>query len=546
MSVRVKTTTLLGAEALPVEVEADLVGSIKKFSIVGLPDGIVKEAKERVKCSIMGSGYQFPRGELIVSLAPANLPKLGSGFDLAIAVSILAGSGVVPLNSLEDKVFIGELALDGRIKPVPGILSTAALIRSINNLKGKKESKEAGTIKLITSERSANEAALIEGVEVFGAKNLIDVVNHLSGTALIEQRISTNYNIVKGDLENKKFLYDEIIGQFAAKRALQIVAAGGHNLLMVGPPGGGKTMMATALTSILPELDLDDLIEVSKLHSISRQSVLGEKFYPVMSAPFRAPHHSTSLVGLIGGGALANPGEISLAHKGVLFLDELPEFKREAIDSLRQPLESGEVMITRAKLRVKYPADFILVAAMNPCPCGKRGIDGRSCVCGDNSVRGYQAKISEPILDRIDLQVWIDPTNIEDIMSGIPNRGEAREVLEKIKMARQRQRKRLKKYGKKINSEMSTAETKEICKMTSEASTHLERYGKLKGISPRSFMKIIKIAQTIRDLKNIDLEGCYRSEEGRAGSKEGDFENKIELEDISEALSYRVSIKENI
>jgi magnesium chelatase family protein len=387
MIAKAYTLSLLGIDALPVEVEVDLSPGLPAFATVGLPDSVVRESKDRVKTALQNSGYPFPQERITVNLAPAHLKKEGAGFDLPIAVGILAALGIVNPRSAEEVVMVGELSLDGRVKPVTGGLPMAI------------QAQKVGYEKLILPRESAPEAAVVEGLAVYPVAHLSEVVEYLNGRNDLEA-VRLDHNQVYAQSLVEELDFDEVKGQEHTKRGLEVAAAGGHNVLMIGPPGAGKTMLAQRLPGILPQPSFEEALEVSKIFSVA--GMLQGR--PLMAQrPFRAPHHTISDAGLIGGGHIPRPGEVSLAHNGILFLDEFPEFRRNILDLLRQPLENGEVTIARAAVTLTFPARFMLVAAMNPCPCGYSGDPVRPCSCGPHQVQRYRGRISGPILDRIDL-----------------------------------------------------------------------------------------------------------------------------------------------
>lgn len=498
---RVRSSCLLGVEAFPVEIEAKTLSGKNLLKIVGLPDGVLREARERVRCAILNSGFYMPDGEVVVSLSPAELPKTGSGFDLAIALSILAADGQLNRRELGSQIFLGELALDGRLRKTKGVLATGITL------------KKNPELSLVVPRANALELSILGNNQIKLADNLAQVVQALNGH-LILPTAPVNRQRQKSVSEVKGLTYRDVKGQLAAIRACEIAAAGGHNLLFIGPPGSGKSMLAERLPSILPPLSDDEQLEVLSIydaHYLKRDQGLELR-------PYRAPHHTCSIPGLIGGGAGPTPGEISLAHKGVLFLDELPEFKRDGLESLRQPLEERKLTLSRATKRITFPADFTLVAAMNPCPCGKRGSLGGGCRCSVPQIKRYLAKISGPLLERIDLQLWVAPPSIGELSSG-QTTDRTGEMKERVSLARVRQFKR----ASKLNSHLITSELNIHAALNQDARMLLNAAAEKLSLSARSYMRTIKVSRTIADL------------EGR---------EEIQSSDIAEALSYRLKVEE--
>ncbi len=522
MGAKVKTAAIIGVDAVIVEAEAEVSSGLRRFVLVGLPDGVVKESKERVRCAVQSSGFEFPAwGEVVVGLSPAWLPKLGSGFDLAIAAGILGAVGLIPKERLEGVVMLGELSLDGAVKPVRGAIQAAI---AAARLSGRDGGSGPGRAELILAEQNCPEAACITGISAVPVKNLLEAVLYLRGELEIAPFAApADFSAQWG---NESLTFADVVGQHEAKRALQIAAAGGHNLLMVGPPGTGKSMLATRFSVLLPPLSLVDSIEVTKIAAVANYEdsltrPQGERagkreWGLIRRRPFRAPHHSASVAGIIGGGPLSLPGEVTLAHRGVLFLDELSEFRREVLESLRQPLEAKRIVISRARLRVTYPSDFLLLAAMNPCPCGRFGIPGGDCRCAEPTRRAYFRRLSGPILDRIDLQVWVPPVPTGDLLkSGIEDI--TSELVRGVEAARAAQAER---FGEtcRLNSSMSTGEMKRWCPISAESRKLIEDSSKKRPLSARAVSRTIKTARTI-----ADLEGS----------------TSIELFHVSEALRYR-------
>ena len=487
-----------GIEARLVEVETDLHVGLHAFSIVGLADKALSEAKERVGSALKNIGVKPPSKEnrkIVVNLAPADLKKTGSQYDLAIALGYLLSTKQIKDFPAKDKLFVGELALDGSLRPVNGALNIARLCKKLK-LKT-----------LFLPKQNAQEAALISQLEIIPVRDLKQAMDHLEERVRIDSQPITNIS----ELQDLNYPVDlsEVKGQENAKRALVVAAAGGHNILMSGPPGGGKTMLAQALLSLLPAPSLEEVIEITQIYSAA--GLLGGN--PLInSRPFRAPHHSASAVAVIGGGAYPRPGEITLAHRGVLFLDELPEFHRDLLESLRQPLESGRVVIARARNNLELPSRFILIAAMNPCPCGYQGDDGKECVCVPKDTLRYQKKISGPLLDRIDIQISVPRVEIADL------RKKNRELIiknsEKIRStvleARERQRDRfkdLKTSRSKIwtNAEMSSKVCDQLINLSAEAEHFIDKAFNKSLVSARGYYRILKVAQTIADLEKSEV-----------------------------------------
>ncbi len=480
-----------------VTIEVDLSRGLHFFSIVGLPDKAVDESKDRVSGAIKNSGFQSPKAKnqkIIVSLSPADLKKEGPFFDLAIALSYMLAAGDIKFNS-EKKIFLGELGLDGTLRKIRGALPLT------------QEAKRLGFEEIYLPKENAVEAALVEGITVFGASSLKEVVEHIDEskkeTTKQSKKIPTQ---PKTEVNYKKEMkgadFSDIRGQEGAKRGLEIAAAGGHNIAMYGPPGTGKTMLARAFSQLLPELDIEEVLEITGIHSVAGNTQ-GEL---VCSPPFRSPHHTSSYVSIIGGGTYPKPGEVTLAHRGVLFLDEFPEFEKRVIESLRQPLEDNTVSISRAKGTASFPSNFILVAAMNPCPCGNAGSKQKACICKPSDLDRYKRKLSGPIIDRIDL--WVSVGNVDYKKLGADDSQRNDEKSEKIKervvKAREIQKERFKKFGKNIttNSEMNVKDLGTMANLGGKVRDLLDDSAEHLGLSARAYHRVIKIARTIADLEN--------------------------------------------
>lgn len=482
---KIKSLGLMGIDGYVVLVETDISNGLPSFDMVGLGDTAVKESKERVRAAIKNAGFEFHIKRITVNLAPADKKKEGSAFDLPIALGILAATGQVRLDDIGNSAFLGELSLDGGIKPVRGILPMAVSAR------------ENGIKNLFLPVENADEAAVVSGINIYPSKSIKDVVNHLNGIESIER-----YAVDKKDILENNIYYDvdfsDVKGQQAVKRALEIAASGGHNLLMIGSPGCGKTMIARRLPTILPSMTFEEALEVTKIHSIA--GVLPEKTPLVTQRPFRAPHYTISSAGLIGGGKIPKPGEISLAHYGVLFLDELPEFNKNVLEALRQPLEDGVVTISRINATLTYPARTTLICAANPCKCGNLLETSKECTCTPKQIQQYLGRISGPLLDRIDIHIEVSSISYKELDSKEENE-KSEDIRKRVDRARKIQQERYKDLNIYSNAELSHSMLKKYCKLDDKCKGILEDAFEKLGLSARAHGKILKVARTIADME---------------------------------------------
>ena len=487
MVVQVKSIGLLGINSFDVTVETDISKGIPAFDIGGLPDASIKESRDRVRSAVKNCGFEFPAKRIVVNLAPADVKKYGSIYDFPILISILLSAGTIQ-NNIDNYAFIGELSLSGDVRSINGVLPMAI------------QARQSGIRKFFVPAENASEGAVVEGIDIIPIENIFQAVEYINGNINISPALPAKPDTSL--LPEYSIDFSDVKGQFAAKRALEISACGGHNILLIGSPGSGKSMLAKRMPTILPDMTFNEMIETTKIHSVAGTL---PKDSPLVSVrPFRNPHHTVSYAGLSGGGAVPRPGEISLAHNGVLFLDELPEFSKNSMEVLRQPLEDGSITISRVNATLTYPCSIMLIAAMNPCPCGYFGHPTKKCTCTPKMVSSYLSKISGPLLDRIDLHIEVPPVEFKELSSSVKSETSA-EIKKRVDHVRRIQNERFKNTGIKCNARITPALLSEMCPMDDNAKSALQKAFDILGLSGRAYDKILKVSRTIADLDNSEI-----------------------------------------
>jgi len=501
---KIISSATVGVDAYQVEVESDIQQQLPAFVTVGLPDGAVRESKERVTAAIKNSDFVFPSKRVTINLAPADIKKEGSAFDLPIAVGILAATGQILRDRFDEYVMLGELSLDGAVRPIPGMLAMVMSFGRDNGLKG-----------IIVPKENAKEAAMADTLPVFPVGSLKEAVHFLEEESSIK-KVEIDIRTIFSEARRYNVDFSDVKGQESAKRALEVAAAGGHNIIMVGPPGSGKTMLARRMPTVLPDMSVEEALETTKIHSVAGRLPLGAAL--IATRPFRSPHHSISYAGLIGGGSIPKPGEVSLAHHGVLFLDELPEFKKDILEMLRQPMEDNQVTISRAVTTLTYPAGFMLISAMNPCPCGYYGDPSHECTCSASEIQRYMGRISGPLLDRIDIHITVPTVKFKELAK--ETSGEKSEkIKDRVNNARSLQRERYKDEPSIFcNAHMESRDVRRYCRIDEKSQSLLAMAISKQGLSARAYDRILKVSRTIADLVDSD---------------------QIEMGHIAEAIHYR-------